>query len=374
MSSTSTAVPSFRRRLLIRCARPFASASRVMSRPSSRMSSPKTRSSIWRPTASSAVCPNSSAAAGFQPVTRSSASMTTTATGLISTSDSKCSRCRSTSANRRAFWIAPPTFEAIVSSRRASASTKRPSSRMLCTLITPIARSPAKIGTPRYDIDGVPTRVLALVVLLPVEQERLARLEDLRREPLSVPDRMLGRSLAALVVVDEVDLPGGLVEQRDVGDVGLEGLADALADELDQGVELELCRERLADAVHGGQLGHALARLVDEPRVVERDAEAAGQRRQEPLVVLVEGVRAVEVLEGDDARGPPADDERDEQRGLARLAAQHVRVAVPIERLPAVLSSISSGSRVSIDVLAEADQRHRLRRRGARRARSRRGS
>ena len=125
-------------------------------------------------------------------------------------------------------------------------------------------------------------------------------------------DRRLGPSLAALVVVDEVDLPGGLVVERDVGDVGVEGLADALADELDQRVELELGRERLADAVHGRQLGDALARLVDEPRVLERDAEAAGQRRQEPLVVLVERVLAVEVLERDDARRPPADDERDE--------------------------------------------------------------
>ena len=64
--------------------------------------------------------------------------------------------------------------------------------------------------------------------------------------------------------------------QRHVRDVGLERLTDALADELDQGVELELCRERLADAVHGGELGDALARLVDQPRVLERDAQAAG--------------------------------------------------------------------------------------------------
>ena len=115
--------------------------------------------------------------------------------------------------------------------------------------------------------------------------------EDLRREPLAVAHRRLRRALAALVVVGEVDLSGGLVVQRHIRDVGLERLPHALADELDQRVEIELRRERLPDAVHRRQLGHALPGLVDEPSVVERDAEAAGQRRQQPLVVLGEGVR-----------------------------------------------------------------------------------
>ncbi len=144
--------------------------------------------------------------------------------------------------------------------------------------------------------------------------------------------------------------------QRHVRDVGLERLTDALADELDQGVELEPCRERLADAVHGGQLGHALARLVDEPCVVERDAEAAGQRRQEPLVVLVEGMRAVDVLERDDARGTPTDDERDEECGHHRLAAQDNWVAVAFGRARDVVLDHQRLPRLH-DVLAEADQR-----------------
>jgi hypothetical protein len=79
------------------------------------------------PTASSAVCPNSSAAAGFQAVTRCSASITTTATGLISTSDSKCYPLPLDLREQGArFWIAPPTFDAIVSRRRASASVEAP--------------------------------------------------------------------------------------------------------------------------------------------------------------------------------------------------------------------------------------------------------
>ena len=97
----------------------------------------------------------------------------------------------------------------------------------------------------------------------PVEQQRLARLEDPGGQPLAVRDRRLVPALPALVVVGEVDPPGRPVVQRDVGDVGLERLAHLLADELDQRVEVELRRERLADAVHRCELGHALARLLD---------------------------------------------------------------------------------------------------------------
>src|SRR4029077_544364 len=103
-----------------------------------------------------------------------------------------------------------------------------------------------------------------------------------------------------------------------------------LADELDQRVEVELRRERLADTVHGAQLGHALTRLVHEARVVERDAEGAGQRREEPLVALVEGMGAVDVLQRDDAGRTPADDEWDEERRLRGFTPQTLRVAVAL--------------------------------------------
>ena len=52
--------------------------------------------------------------------------------------------------------------------------------------------------------------------------------------------------------------------QSDIGDVGVERLADAIADEPDQGIEVEMGGKRLADAVHGRQLGNPLARLMDE--------------------------------------------------------------------------------------------------------------
>ena len=192
---------------------------------------------------------------------------------------------------------------------------------------------------------------LSLVLLPPVEQQRLARAEDLRCQPLAVLDGWLRAALARLVVVGELDPPRLLVVQGHIRDVGVERPTHLLADELDQCVEVELRRERLADAVHGSQLGDALPRLVDEARVVEGDAEASGQRGQEPLVVRVERMRAVDVLERKHARRASADEQRDEDRRLARISADDRRVAVTLELPPDQSTSSSSGSRDSITCL-----------------------
>ena len=169
----------------------------------------------------------------------------------------------------------------------------------------------------------------------------------------------LGPTLAVLVVVGELDLSGGLVVQRHIGDVGLERLAHPLSDQLDQRVEIELRRERLADAVDRCELGHALPGLVHEPRVVERDAQAARERRQQALVRFGEGVRPVGVLERDDAGRATADDERDEERRADRLAAQDIRVAVPLGHLRRDLVEHQRLPRLH-HVLAKADQRDRV--------------
>src|SRR5262249_41296594 len=129
--------------------------------------------------------PKSSAAAGFQSVTRSSASMTITAAGLMATSDSRYWRCRSTSENRGAFWIATPTLAAIVASSRESASPNRLSSSMLWTLTTPIAESPTRIGTPRNERAGVPT--------VSTSSNCVARLENVEQ---SYPDTPSGLGIA----------------------------------------------------------------------------------------------------------------------------------------------------------------------------------
>ena len=86
-------------------------------------------------------------------------------------------------------------------------------------------------------------------------------------------------------------------------------------------LRVELARDRVLDAVDQRQLGIPLPRLVHEPRVLERHAQAAGQRLQQLLVRLAERVLAVDVLERDHARRLAAGDERDEEDRLRPLAA-----------------------------------------------------
>src|SRR5690349_18538225 len=63
---------------------------------------------------------------------------------------------------------------------------------------------------------------------------------------------------------------------------------------------------------------------MHQSRVLQRDAQAARQRRQQTYVVLREGVRAVEVLERDPAAHFVSRDERCEQ-GRQRGLALHYR-------------------------------------------------
>ena len=60
--------------------------------------------------------------------------------------------------------------------------------------------------------------------------------------------------------------------ERDVDEVGVEGHAHLVAEALDERVQVELRRERLADVVDDGQLRGALAGLVEEARVLEGHA------------------------------------------------------------------------------------------------------
>ena len=86
-----------------------------------------------------------------------------------------------------------------------------------------------------------------------------------------------------------------------------EDASDALADEFADLVEVELLGKGRADLVDDCQLSGALVglgeepfRLAEQPRVLEGDAHARGEGRQEPLVGLAVGVR-LDALEPDDA-------------------------------------------------------------------------
>ena len=76
------------------------------------------------------------------------------------------------------------------------------------------------------------------------------------------------------------------VVERDVDEVGVERVAHLVAELLDQGVQVQLAGQRLADGVDDGELGGPLAGLVDEAGVVERHAQAGGERRQQVHVRL----------------------------------------------------------------------------------------
>ena len=147
--------------------------------------------------------------------------------------------------------------------------------------------------------------------------------------------------------------------QRHVGDVGVERLAHALSDQLDQCAEIELRSECLPDAVDGRKLGHSLAGLVHEVRILERCADAAGECDEQPLVGVAERMLAIDVLQRDDARGTAAGVERHEEHRLRRLSGDRRRVAVVLGRRRDIVVH-EQGLTGLEHVLPETDERHRL--------------
>ena len=59
--------------------------------------------------------------------------------------------------------------------------------------------------------------------------------------------------------------------------------------------------------------------LLEQPSVLQRDAQAASERGQQPHVRVAERVLAVEVLQRDHAGRSVADDQRNEDARLRRL-------------------------------------------------------
>ena len=108
------------------------------------------------------------------------------------------------------------------------------------------------------------------------------------------------------------------VDDRD--DLRVEDLPDPVADRVVDRLRIELARDRVLHAVDQRQLGVPLPRLVHQPRVLQRHAQAAGERLQQLLVGLAERVLAIDVLQRDQARRLAAGDERDEENRLRALS------------------------------------------------------
>ena len=97
---------------------------------------------------------------------------------------------------------------------------------------------------------------------------------------------------------------------------------DLVADELDQGVEVELGSPAPGRPVDGRRARQRAGASRSIRRAFSRATlRLAARVVEEPLVGLAEGMLAVEVLERDDAARLAADDERDartDRLGLAR--------------------------------------------------------
>ena len=219
---------------------------------------------------------------------------------------------RLVSSKRRAFSSEALRLAAIVVSSRTSPSSKAYSRSRFCSDTTPATLSSTRRGTNTSERDGSPLMATGLPyrsaggVRIVVDEQRLAGLEDVPAEPHE-RDRLVGEADPAFDGVGEVELLVGRVVEAHVDDLGVEQLADLLPHQLDHRLHLELLGEALLDAVDDGQLRRALAGLVDQADVLQGDAEAGRDRRQELHVGLGEGVLVVQVLERDDAARPAAD-------------------------------------------------------------------
>jgi hypothetical protein len=167
-------------------------------------------------------------------------------------------------------------------------------------------------------------------------EQRLACLQHMLREAAVRHARLRVQPLAPLDEVREVEDPCRLVDRGDGGNLSVEDLLDPVADRVVDRLLVELTCDRFLHVVDQGQLRVPLPRLVHQLRVLQRHAQAAGERLQELLIRLAESVPAVHVLQRDEAGYRAADEERHEQSRL-RLLVRHHRKAQPLPRSRDVL-------------------------------------
>ena len=173
-------------------------------------------------------------------------------------------------------------------------------------------RSPPRIGTAHHRAAGVGAGHHADAVGLRVRQraqhERVpAFAQDAPRAHRIGDHGRQRQPHAVLVLVEIVDEVGLVVVPADADLLGAEHFAQLVADEVDDGLEVELRRHAFLDAVDHRQLGGATLglleqalRLVEQARVFQRHAHRVGERGQQVDVLVRERVLAVGV-DGDHA-------------------------------------------------------------------------
>src|SRR5204862_54223 len=132
-------------------------------------------------------------------------------------------------------------------------------------------------------------------------------------------DRVVDQSNATLERIREPDRARVTIDYPDVDGLRVEDLPDALAHEVVHPLHLEVLGEATLNVVDERQLGVPLPRLFEQAGVLERNAQAPGERREQSDVGLTECTFAVQVLERDPARRLTADHERDVDRGQGRF-------------------------------------------------------
>ena len=152
-----------------------------------------------------------------------------------------------------------------------------------------------------------------------LDEQRLARLHHV---PPEADDRarFIRESRSSLDGEGEAHHIRPLVEDGDVHNLRIEHVTRALPDELVHRLRLELRREPTLHVVDDRQLGGTSIRLreqpfrlVEEPHILERDAQAPPDRRQKPDVSIAERILVLEVLDQEDAGHVAARHDRDEE-------------------------------------------------------------
>ena len=181
--------------------------------------------------------------------------------------------------------------------------------------------------------------------------QRLAGLDDLAGQPLAIGQR----HVLLAVLVREVDDPAGAVEQRHVGEVGVEDGADLLAHQLEQRGEFELAGELLRHRVDGGELGGALLRLGEQAGVFDGDRGLQRQADQEFQLAVGERLPAHPPHRHHALHGLPGQERRDHQplvlllRRARNLDDPRVRVSVVDELGAAALNHAADDARADLD-------------------------
>ena len=124
-------------------------------------------------------------------------------------------------------------------------------------------------------------------------------------------------ALAAVQIEGDRELVGLRIVQGNERDLGVEDVADFFADEIEDGLHVELGGQALLHAVDQRELGVALfgfleqaLGLIEEAGILQRDREARGNRIQQVRVGLGVSVLAIEILQRDDANDFVTSDHR----------------------------------------------------------------